>query len=297
MSTDHHHEHSSSASLKRAFILNLSFTIIELVGGLMTNSVAILSDAVHDLGDSLSLGFALWTDRVARVKRADDQSTYGYRRLTLLSSLINALVLVAGSTLILTEALPRLWNPDPPAALGMIGLSVLGILVNGIAVLTTRRGKTLNEKVVSWHLLEDALGWAVVLVGSIVLYFTGWAWIDPLLAVGISVFILFNIVRRIKEIVSLFLQQAPRSIDVNVLRTAIESHPAIDSTHHLHLWSLDGEHHILTVHAVLAADSDDRLYREAKCHIRDTTRKFELNHVTVELEYANENCDLRQTNH
>lgn len=289
----HHHHHDSGSALRRAFLLNLAFTIIEIIGGILTNSVAILSDAVHDLGDSLSLGLALGSERVARVRPATARATYGYRRLTLLSSLINALVLTGGSVFILTQAIPRLWNPEAPHQLGMIGLAVLGVVVNGLAVVTTRRGKSLNERVVSLHLLEDVLGWLAVLIGAIVMRLTGWNWIDPLLAVGISGYILLSVVRRLREIVSLLLQGAPREVDVEGLEREIVATPAIESVHHLHVWSLDGEHHVLTVHAVLRDASDEAAYREAKVDIREIATRHGFDHVTVELEFADEACAMR----
>lgn len=289
---DHAHHHGSGSSLKTAFFLNTGFTVLEIIGGLWTGSVAILADAVHDLGDSLSLGFALWTDRVARKTGADSKHTYGHKRLTLVSSLVNALVLTAGSVAIITHALPKIWSPDPPNSLGMIGFALLGVLVNGLAVLSTRRGKTLNEIVISWHLLEDVLGWAVVLVGAIIIYFTGWNWVDPFLAVGISAFILYNILKRLFQIVRIFLQHTPPEIDLDEIEKRLLAYSAIKSVHHLHLWSLDGEEHVLTVHAVIPRDSTREDYFSAKNAIRSLSEEFHLGHITAEVEYEDEDCPM-----
>ena len=184
----HHHQHDTK-NISTAFFLNLAFTIIEIIGGLMTNSVAIMSDALHDLGDSLSLGLAWYFQKVAK-KGRDKTFSYGYKRFSVLGAMINAIVLVVGSVFILQETIPRLWQPETPNVQGMFWLAILGIVVNGAAVLKLQKGTSLNEKVISLHLLEDVLGWAAVLVGSVLMYFFDLPIIDPLLSIGIAIFIL-----------------------------------------------------------------------------------------------------------
>ena len=170
----HHHDHShDTGNIKVAFFLNLSFTIIEIIGGLMTNSMAILADALHDLGDSLSLGISWFLEKVSE-KKPDETFTFGYARFSLLAAFINSMVLIVGSTIILYHVIPRLLNPEPVEASGMLLLSILGIVMNGLAVLRLKKGSSMNEKVVTWHLMEDILGWVVVLVASIVLMFVDW---------------------------------------------------------------------------------------------------------------------------
>lgn len=287
-----HHQHpgegQSVSTLRLAFFLNVGFTVIEIVGGFLTNSVAILADAVHDLGDSLALGLAWWFESVARRKSADDSFTYGYNRLSLLASLINAVVLTAGSTLILVHAIPRLLSPSPGSASGMIALAVLGIIVNGWAAFRTSKGTTMNESVVSWHLLEDVLGWAAVLVGATIIHFTAWWWIDPLLAMAIAAFILTNIVRRLWKIGRLFLQVVPDEIDVADLRTAIAGLEGVRDVHHLHVWSLDGERHVATVHATIGDAANAPSVKEA---IRRVLGQHEFEHVTIEIDLGSD-CSL-----
>jgi len=287
----HHHEEKSVSTLRLAFFLNLGFTIIEIVGGVLTNSVAILADAVHDLGDSLSLGLAWWFESMARRKTADDHFTYGYNRLSLLASLINAVVLTAGSTLILVHAIPRLLSPSPGDATGMMALAVLGIVVNGWAALRTSKGSSINESVISWHLLEDVLGWAAVLIGAIVIRLTDWWWIDSFLAMGIAAFILTNIVRRLWKIGRLFLQVVPDGIDVAALREAISSLNGVKDVHHLHIWSLDGEHNVATVHALLGEAEDAR---SAKDSIRGVLDRHKFAHVTIEIDRDTDDCSMPQ---
>ncbi|MGJ3244268.1 MAG: cation diffusion facilitator family transporter [Opitutales bacterium] len=300
----HGHAHGTSGddrtSLKRAFVLNAAFTGIELVGGLLTGSVAILADAVHDLGDTGSIGFGLWTERRARQSEAavragrdPGRATYGQRRLTLLSALINALILTAGSAAIIVETVRRFGEAATPHAGGMIALACLGVIVNGAAAWSARGGRSANAEIISWHLLEDVLGWAAVLVGGILLALTGWTWIDPLLALGIAGFILVNVLRRLGGLVRLFLQYAPEHRDPQALRDRLLDDPAIASLHHLHVWSLDGEADVLTLHAVLPAGADLDTYHAAKQAIRDLQTAEGFAHITAEVEFAEEPCALR----
>ena len=283
--------HDSGEALKRAFLLNASLTVIEIVGGLLTGSLAILADFVHDLGDTFALGLALRSEKAAS-RGADRRYTYGYRRLSLLASLINATILIAGSLLVITYSLPRLFSEEPPHALGMAGLAVIGLVVNGLAVVSTRKGRTMNEIIVSWHLWEDFLGWLAVLLGAILIYFTGWRWIDPLLAVVIGLFILSQVFGRLREIVRLFLQRTPSGINVGSIREELLASPAIESLHDLHFWSLDGQRNVLTVHAVIAEDSGREDYLRAKAAIRGLKGRYGLDHITAEIEFGDENCPM-----
>ena len=176
----HHHSHDGESNIGIAFLLNISFTIIELIGGYMTNSVAIISDAVHDFGDSISLGMAWYFQKISKREKTD-KYTYGYKRFSLLGAIINSIVLVVGSIYIISEAVPRLFSPQETSAKGMFALAIVGIIINGAAVLKTRTGDSINERVVSLHMMEDVLGWAAVLVGSVIMHFTGLTIIDPIL--------------------------------------------------------------------------------------------------------------------
>jgi cobalt-zinc-cadmium efflux system protein len=286
----HGHTHShESGNIAVAFWLNFCFTIIEFIGGYLTNSVAIMADAMHDLGDCLAIGFAWLASKVAN-KAATPKYSYGFRRWSLLSALVNSVILVVGSLWILTEAIPRLWSPQLPMAEGMIALAVLGVIVNGAAVYKLRFGKTQNEQVLSWHLLEDVLGWAAVLIGSILLYLTGWAWIDPVLSIGFTCFILLNVWRNLKKTLQLFLQISPDPHLTKDVTDKLSSLDFVKEIHHLHLWSLDGEQHVLTVHLVLKAEADSALLRRHKEQIRELLQPFQLAHTTVEFEVPDEAC-------
>lgn len=288
----HHHDHSKDLSSERlgwAFILNFCFTIIEFIGGILTNSTAILADAVHDLGDSLSLGMAWILNKLGK-KQANNQFTYGYRRLSLAGAFINAIVLIAGSAWVLMEAIPRLWNPEMPIAEGMIGLAILGIAVNGFAAYKLSAGKSLNERVINWHLMEDVLGWVAVLIVGIVLQFVNWPILDPLLSVAFTLFILFNVIRNLYETARLFFQAAPDNGTVTSVSNTLKQLPHVVDVHHLHFWSLDGEHHVLTAHLVLDEDIGTEARRDLKQQIDNALAPYHLSHTTIELELPGELC-------
>ena len=286
---NHDHKHDYNNRIGWAFFLNAGFTVIEFIGGLLTNSTAIMADAVHDLGDSLSMGSAWLLDRLSR-KDPDEQFTYGYRRLSLFGALINSIILVLGSTWVLYESIPRLFNPEMPVAEGMLGLAILGITVNGFAAWKLSGGHSLNEKVLNWHLLEDVLGWAAVLIVSIVLMFVEWPILDPLLAVIFTTFILFNIYRHLKETLRIFFQAVPESLLTGKINRELMKIEAIANIHHEHCWSLDGEHHVYTAHLLLHELLDATQQRALKVLIAEKLAPFSLTHTTIELELPDESC-------
>ena len=209
----HHNHHSDIANIKLAFFLNLSFTIIEIIGGFLTNSMAILSDALHDLGDSLSLAMSWYLENYSK-KGADKDFSYGYARFSLLGALINSIVLILGSVFILTKVIPRIFSPQAVSPEGMMYLAILGIIVNGIAVFKLRGGSSLNKDVVSWHLLEDVLGWIAVLIVSIILIYKDIPILDPLLSLLINIYILYNVISKLKKVLNVFLQRVPAGIEI-----------------------------------------------------------------------------------
>ncbi|MGM7317859.1 MULTISPECIES: cation diffusion facilitator family transporter [Idiomarina] len=292
MGHHHNHDHSKDMPSNRlgwAFLLNFVFTIIEFIGGFLTNSTAILADAVHDLGDSLSLGLAWILNKLGK-KQANQHFTYGYKRLNLAGAFINAVVLIAGSAWVLVEAIPRLWNPQMPVADGMIALAVVGITVNGFAAYKLSEGKTLNERVINWHLLEDVLGWVAVLIVGIVLLFVDWPILDPLLSIGFTMFILVNVLRNLWATLKLFIQATPDKETYRQVADTLLELPHVADLHHLHFWSLDGEEHVLTVHLVLTENLDIEARRNLKQRIDDVLAPYALSHTTVELEDPDEAC-------
>lgn len=291
-SHDHGHAHpETTAGLRLAFFLNLGFALLEIGGGLWTNSLAIISDALHDLGDSAALGLSWYLDRYSK-RREDVRFTYGYRRFSLLGALVSALILIGGSVAILTEAIPRLLDPEPAYAPGMLGFAVAGIAVNGLAALRVRQGKSMNAQMVAWHLLEDVLGWGAVFIVSVILLIWDVPVLDPLLSVGITLYVLYNVVVNLRKTLALFLQAVPETIDIPKIEQELRELHHVKDIHHTHIWSLDGERHVLSTHVVIDEDATKETAIDVKCRVREIVHQMDLEHVTVEIEYAGETCSL-----
>ena len=289
---NHNHNHQITNNIKIAFLLNFSFAILEIFGGLWTNSLAIVSDAIHDLGDSFSLGLAWYLEGKSNQK-SDSIFSYGCRRLSLLAALINTLILLIGSSFVIWQAIPRIINPEPSDAKGMIAFAILGIAVNGLAMIKLSRQKSLNASVVAWHLLEDVLGWVAVLIVSIVLLFTDLYILDPILSVLISAYILYNAIASLRTAIPLFLQAVPNNINLQKLEASIIALDKVSSLHHTHVWSLDGESHVLTTHVVVDNDTNREEIQSVKNSVKDIAHHLNFEHITVEIEYSNEHCSLK----
>jgi cobalt-zinc-cadmium efflux system protein len=254
VSHSHHHHKDSISGLKIAFFLNAGFTTLEIFGGLWTNSIAIITDALHDSGDCLALGLAWYLQRLS-AKGPDFKYTYGYGRFSTLGALVTGIILVVGLSLVCWTAIERLREPQEVKAFGMLGLAVLGILFNGAAAWNLRGGRSLNEKVASWHLIEDTLGWGAVLIGSAVMMIWDVPIIDPLLSLLISVFILWNVIGNLRKVLSVLLQHAPAWFDRAAFEASLSRVPGVVDSHHTHTWTLDGETHVLSMHLIMAKDS------------------------------------------
>ncbi|MGE0762104.1 MAG: cation diffusion facilitator family transporter [Bdellovibrionales bacterium] len=293
----HHHHHGGSVKrIKTALWLNMAFTVIEIIGGLWSGSVAVLADAVHDFGDSLSLGLALYLEKRSETGPTTNFS-YGLKRLSLLSAAITGFVLITGSIFIGVEAVQRLLSGDhEPFGLGMMGMAVIGLSVNGLAAWRLMSGHTHNEKMLSWHLIEDVMGWAAVLIGSFFIHFAGWAWLDPVLALMISGFVGYNAIRNLLQVTLVFLQRMPHGLNRDTLKSELRTIAGVQDIHDLHAWTLDGERHVISMHAVLAVSADAA---KVKREIRHLAGHHGSVHTTIETESAQEacveNCDDKHT--
>lgn len=293
MGHNHNHSHGGAKkNLKLAFFINLGFTILEIIGGFLTNSIAIISDALHDLGDSLSLGLAWFIETKAEKEGATEDFSFGYARFRLLGALINSVVLIAGSIYIISEAVTRLQDPEPVDSTYMIGFAILGVLANGFAAWRVSGGKTLNEKVVSWHLLEDVLGWVAVLIVAIILQFKDWYILDPILSIGITLYILWGVGGRLKDTLYLMLQGVPEGIDLKKIKNKLQQVPHVSSVHHTHVWSLDGENHVLTAHLVLENINHYDQMDAIRQQVIEALGEWEFSHHTLQLELDKEKCPL-----
>ena len=292
-----HRQNHATGNIKVAFFLNLSFTIIEFIGGFYTNSLAIMSDAVHDLGDSLSLGMSWYFQKLSN-KKANKYFSYGYGRFSLLGAIINSFVLIIGSIFIIKEAIPRISSPEVSDAKGMMWFAILGIIVNGAAVLKLKKGTSINERVVSLHLLEDVLGWVAVFIASIIMQFWELPILDPILSLLIAGYILFNVFKNIKESFKIILQAVPNQLSTSDIEKALLAFDEIEAIHDCHLWTLDGEFNIATIHII--ANEPNFTWEKAKM-LKQQIRKvlhdqFHLEHVTLELESSIEDCTYKDCN-
>ncbi|MHA6280621.1 cation diffusion facilitator family transporter [Salinimicrobium sp. CAU 1759] len=291
MGHDHHHHHRSSNNLKLAFFLNAAFTVFELIGGFYVNSVAIISDAVHDLGDTLSLGTSWYLQNKSRQGR-NYKFSFGYKRFSLLGALINSLVLLAGSVYVITEAISRLVEPEYSDAGGMLIFALFGVAVNGFAAWKLSKGTSINEKVVSWHLIEDVLGWVAVLIVAVVLHFYNTPYLDPALSLLITLYILYNVFKRLKETLFIFLQGVPKEVNLEEIEQKLKAIPQIESLHHTHLWSLEGTDHVFTTHIKLKNITRFQQLLDVKRAVKDVLQEYKFDHYTIETELDEETCDL-----
>jgi cobalt-zinc-cadmium efflux system protein len=265
-----------------AAALNILFTVIELIGGFLTNSLALIADALHDFADSFALIIAWYAEKKAK-KPATSKMTFGYRRLSLLSATFTIIVLVTGSLFVLTQAIPRLISPEPVNAEGMVLIAVIGVTINGLGYFRLKKGMSQSEKVLSWHLLEDILGWVVLLTGSIIMKFWNKPVIDPIMTIGFTVFVLWGVSKNAKEVLNLLLEGVPEYIDIDEIKKSILSVEGVKMVHDLHVWSLEGETDLLTTHVVVEdkyLQTPDKM-RQA---IKSKLEEHHIEHSTLELE-------------
>jgi len=274
----------SAKNILIAFLLNLAFSLFEFAGGIFTGSVAIMSDALHDLGDAAGIGVSFFLERKSR-KSPDETYTYGYARYSILGSLVSTVILLSGSVMVIAGAVSRILNPVAINYDGMIVFAVVGVVINLAAAMVTRHGDSLNQRAVNLHMLEDVLGWAVVLAGAVIMRFTDISLIDPILSVAVALFILVHATGHLREALDLFLEKVPEGVSPTKVREHILAIPGIADVHHIHLWSMDGVSLLATMHVVTAEDSH---------RIKDTVRhellELGINHVTLELESPDESC-------
>jgi len=275
----------SEKNILIAFILNLGFSIFEFIGGTITNSISIISDAIHDIGDAISIGVSCFLEKKSK-KKPDEKYTYGYIRYSIIGSLITTVILIIGSIFVIYNAINRIINPVEINYNGMIVFALIGVVVNFIAAYFTREGNSLNQKSVNLHMIEDVLGWIVVLIGAIVMKFTNISIIDPILSILVALFILKSAITNLKCILDLFLEKTPKNIDIAELKEHILKIKGVVDIHHIHVWSIDGFNNYATMHVV-----NDGKNKNVKEEIKNELKEYGINHITVELEGLNEKCN------
>ena len=279
----------SEKNILTAFILNISFSIFELIGGIFTNSISIISDAVHDFGDALSIGISLILEKISK-KKPDEKYTYGYARYSVLGALITTIVLTIGSIFVILGGINRILNPKPINYDGMIIFAIFGVVINFLAAYFTREGNSINQKAVNLHMLEDVLGWVVVLIGSILMKFTNISLVDSIMSIGIAIFILINAFKNLKDILDLFLEKTPKDISVEEIKKHLLDIKEIEEVHHIHIWSMDGFTNYSTMHIV----TEEKNIKELKNKIREEMSELGISHTTIEIEDKDDNCEEKE---
>ena len=267
-----------------AFLLNITFSIFELIGGALTGSIAILTDSLHDIGDALSIGISYVLEKKSK-KKADSKHTYGYIRYSVAGSLITLVILLLGSAFVIYESIKRLFNPVTINYDGMIIFAIFGVIVNLVATLVTRKGDSLNQKSVNIHMLEDVLGWIVVLIGSILMKFTDITYIDSILSIIVALFILINCAIQFKRIVDIFLEVTPNNIDIEEQQKHLLKIEGVKDIHHIHIRSIDGFNNFATLHVVV-----DKYDPKIKDKVKEELAEHNIAHSTVEEELVDEDC-------
>jgi cobalt-zinc-cadmium efflux system protein len=293
MSHNHTHNHNTTTkNFRTVFFLNFGFTLFEIVGGILTNSIAIISDALHDFGDTISIGLAWYLEKYSH-KKSDNKYTYGYGRFSLLGALINAMVLIIGSTFVLANAIPRIIEPQATNAEGMIIFAIIGVIVNGAAVFKLKNEESMNARVMMLHLLEDVLGWIAILAVAIALLFWQTYILDAILSIAITLYILYNVTVNLKKTIALFLQATPDHIQLEMIDEKLKSIDKVISSHHTHVWSLDGANHILTTHLIVdkSTTRDEIVRIKSKC--KQLFEDLKMTHFTIEIELEDEVCLMK----
>lgn len=267
-----------------AFILNITFSLFEFFGGLFTNSVAILSDSIHDLGDAISIGISYILEKKSK-KKADKKYTYGYIRYSVLGGVITTSILLVGSILVIISAVKRIFHPVEVNYSGMIIFAIIGVILNFIAAYVTRDGDSINQKSVNLHMLEDVLGWIVVLIGAVIMNFTDIKILDSIMSIGVALFILINSLNNLKKVVDIFLEKTPDDINIDELKKHLLKIDNVEDIHHIHVWSIDGYNNYATMHIVV----DQKNVSLVKKKIREELLEHNICHAILETE--DEACD------
>lgn len=280
----HLHSEATGSNILSAFFINLAFTVISLIGGWLTNSMAIISDSIHDLGCTLSIALAWVFERIAGHKPTR-HFTFGYQRFTLLGAFINAFILLSGSSVVLYESIKRLMSPEEVNAEGMLWFALLAILFKGVAAWRTWRGSSVNQRMVSLHLLGDCLGWVAVLIASFVMMFVQIPLLDPILSVCISLYILCNVVHNLIVAFRIVLEGVPSEVDYDALCSEIATLSGIAAVSELRVWSLDNEHHVAELKVTTTYDTLHEI-EMLKASVRTLLAKQGVQASTIEVSPA-----------
>jgi len=272
-------------SLVAALALNLGFAVAELVFGLVANSLVLIANSLHDASDAVALGLSWFGLRLSR-RPPNARRTFGYKKVRILTAFINALVLGVLTVLIVRTAINRIIAPAPVRSPILIGMALVGLVVNGLAILLLRRDRqSLNIRAAMWHLFDDLLGFTAVLVGGVLIRLTGWFIIDPLLSIGIGLLVLYGTWSVFRQSASILIDSTPHDLSFDAVQSFILSFaPEITGIHDLHIWTLGEGERALMAHLVVAdapVSTFAPMLARLECAL---TERFAINHVTLELE-------------
>ena len=263
-----------------AFFLNLSYAIVEFIAGGIFGSSAVLADSVHDLGDAIAIGISAFLEAISN-REEDSHYTLGYKRFSLLGALVTAVILMTGSVLVILGNITKLFHPQPVNDEGILWLGIIAVSINVLASLVVRKGKTKNESILSLHFLEDTLGWLAVILMAIVLRFTDWYILDPLLSLVISIFILSKAIPRFWSTLKIFLDAVPEGVDIKQVKSDLEQLDHVTSINQLNLWTMDGLEKNAIVHVCLKEIEQMELCKES---IRSKLKDCGFQNITIEID-------------
>ncbi len=267
-----------------AFLINLFFSVFEFVGGIITGSIAVMSDAIHDFGDAFSIGVSLVLEKISE-RKPDEKYTYGYIRYSVLGGVIQSAILLCGSLIVIYKATERMFFPGTVEYGKMIIIALVGFFVNFFAAYFTRGEDSINQKAINLHMLEDVLGWGVVLLGAVVMKFTDFYILDSILSIALAVFIMYGAIKNLKSVLDIFLEKTPEGINVAEIKEHLLNIEGVFDVHHLHIWSMDGFKNSATLHAVITGELG-----YTKKRIKEELKEHGISHITVECEVPGENC-------
>ena len=268
-----------------AFFLNLTYAIVEFIAGGVFGSSAVLADSVHDLGDAISIGISAFLETISN-REEDRQYTLGYKRFSLLGALVTVVILITGSILVILENTTKLFNPQPVNDEGILWLGMIAVTINVLASLVVRKGQTKNESILSLHFLEDTLGWLAVILMAIILRFTDWYILDPLLSLVISIFILSKAIPRFWSALKIFLDAVPKGVETSDLEKDIEALTNVNSVNQLSIWSMDGLENNAIVHICI---KDWEQMMETKEVVRQCLEERGVQNITIEVDSSQSN--------
>ena len=277
----HHHHKKAGENLAFVFFMNLIFNIIVIVGGLATNSMAILADCIHDMSDTISIALAWALERVAQ-KNSTDKYSYGYQRFSILGAVIISVFVIFMAFIILQEAIPRLFAPEGVDAGGMLLVAIVGIIFKSISVHRLHKGETFNEKAILFHQLGDVFEWVAILILSLVLMFwDGAPYLDSFVSIGIALWLIFNLGRNLYKSVEVLLQKTPDNFDVDEFKELILAVDGVNDIEDFHVWSLDGIDSVMTLKVGVDFGRD---VSEIKKEIYNISNRYHVVDITIEID-------------